>query len=125
MATEVILPKLGQTMADGTIIEWLKTEGDPVQRGDVLFTTESDKATLEVEAPGKGFLRRVLVPAGQTVPVLTVVGLITRGADEDVSGYQSPAQPQDVELFDAVAQPSVIQEQVAQEPVLSHAGLRV
>ena len=89
MATEVILPKLGQTMEDGTIIEWLKQEGDPVQRGEVLFTLESDKATLEVESPGRGFLRRILVPAGETVPVLAVVGLITRQADEDISGYES------------------------------------
>jgi pyruvate dehydrogenase E2 component (dihydrolipoamide acetyltransferase) len=87
MATEVILPKLGQTMEEGIIVEWLKGEGDPVQRGDVLFTTESDKATLEVEAPKKGFLRSIFVPAGESVPVLTVVGLITKTVDEDVSAY--------------------------------------
>jgi len=89
MIREVILPKLGQTMDEGTIVEWLKQEGDPIQRGEVLFTTESDKATLEVEAPTKGFLRKVLVPAGQTVPVLTAVGLITRTADEYLAGYES------------------------------------
>jgi len=87
MVREIILPKLGQTMEEGTIVEWLKQEGDPVQRGDVLFTVESDKATLEVEAPGRGFLRKILVPAGETCPVLTVVGLMTRDADEDISGY--------------------------------------
>jgi pyruvate dehydrogenase E2 component (dihydrolipoamide acetyltransferase) len=92
MATEVILPKLGQTMEEGTIIEWLKQEGDPVQRGEVLFTLESDKATLEVESPGKGFLRKILVPAGEAVPVLAVVGLITRQVDEDISGYESRDQ---------------------------------
>jgi pyruvate dehydrogenase E2 component (dihydrolipoamide acetyltransferase) len=89
MIREVILPKLGQTMDEGTIVEWLKQEGDPIQRGEVLFTTESDKATLEVEAPTKGFLRKILVPAGQTIPVLTVVALITRTADEDLAGYES------------------------------------
>lgn len=82
MVTEVILPVLGETMNEGTIVEWLKKEGDPVERGDHLFTFESDKATLEVEAPAKGFLRQILVPAGQTVPVLTVVGLITSTMDE-------------------------------------------
>jgi pyruvate dehydrogenase E2 component (dihydrolipoamide acetyltransferase) len=92
MATEVILPKLGQTMEEGIIVEWLKQEGDPVQRGEVLFTLESDKATLEVESPGKGFLRKILVPAGEAVPVLAVVGLITRTADEDISGYESRDQ---------------------------------
>jgi pyruvate dehydrogenase E2 component (dihydrolipoamide acetyltransferase) len=89
MATEVILPKLGQTMEEGTILEWLKTEGDPVQRGEVLFTTESDKATLEVEAPRKGFLRKILVKEGETVPVLTIVGLVTRTPDEDISSIES------------------------------------
>jgi pyruvate dehydrogenase E2 component (dihydrolipoamide acetyltransferase) len=99
MVREIILPKLGQTMEEGAIVEWFKQEGDSVERGDVLFTTESDKATLEVEAPGKGFLRKILVPAGELVPVLTVVGLITREADEDISGsggesaVQGPIQP--------------------------------
>jgi pyruvate dehydrogenase E2 component (dihydrolipoamide acetyltransferase) len=88
MVREVILPKLGQTMEEGTIIEWLKEEGDRVERGEVIFTTESDKATLEVEAPGKGYLRKILVPAGEAVPVLTVVGLMTRTLDEDLSGYE-------------------------------------
>jgi len=87
MLTEVILPKLGQTMEEGTIVEWLKREGDPVERGEVLFTLESDKATLEVEATTKGFLRKILVPAGQKVPVLTVVALITKTPDEDISAY--------------------------------------
>jgi pyruvate dehydrogenase E2 component (dihydrolipoamide acetyltransferase) len=96
MIREVILPKLGQTMEEGTIVEWLKREGDPVQRGEVLFTTESDKATLEVESPGKGFLRKILVPVGDTVPVLTVVGLITRTADEDISAYGAGPQASDI-----------------------------
>ncbi|MFC2023535.1 dihydrolipoamide acetyltransferase family protein [Chloroflexota bacterium] len=87
MATEIILPKLGQTMEEGVIVEWLKAEGDSVGRGDVLFTVESDKAVLEVEATARGYLRKIFVPEGQTVPVLSVVGLISRSADEDVSGH--------------------------------------
>ena len=91
MVREVILPKLGQTMEEGTIVEWLKQEGDPVQRGEVLFTVESDKATLEVETSGRGFLRKILAPAGATRPVLSVVALMTRDADEDITGYGGPA----------------------------------
>ena len=90
MATEVILPKLGQTMEEGTIVEWLKQEGDEVKRGEILFTVESDKATLEAESPGRGILRKILVPEGETVPVLTVVGVITRTAEEDISGFGAP-----------------------------------
>jgi len=79
-------------MEEGTIIEWLKEEGDEVKRGEVIFTTESDKATLEVEAPTKGYLRKILVPAGETVPVLTAVGLMTRTLDEDLSGHEEQFQ---------------------------------
>ena len=85
MITEVILPKLGQTMEEGSVVEWVKKEGDPVKRGDLLFTVESDKAVLDVEATARGFLRKILVAEGQVVPVLTTVALITRAADEDIS----------------------------------------
>ena len=106
MVKEIILPKLGQTMEEGTIIEWLKEEGDPVERGEVLFTLESDKATLDVESPGKGFLRRILVPAGEAAPVLTVVGLVSKAPDEDLSSYDlQPAQPAAPSEEAAEAQP--------------------
>ena len=76
MATKIILPKLGQTMEEGTIVEWFKGEGDPVERGDALFSVESDKAVLEVEAKAKGVLRKVLVPAGEKVPIMTPVAIV-------------------------------------------------
>lgn len=85
MATEVILPMLGETMNEGTIVAWSKSEGDPVRPGDVLYSVESDKATLEVEATTAGFLRKILAPAGSTVPVLTVVAFITATLEEVVS----------------------------------------
>lgn len=90
MITEIILPKLGQTMEEGTIVEWLKQEGDTVHRDDILFTVETDKAVMEVEATANGFLRKILAPAGQTVPVLTTVALLSTTADEEVSGYRAP-----------------------------------
>ncbi len=90
MAYEIILPKLGQTVEESRLVEWLKAEGDTVDRGDVLFTVETDKAVLDVEATRKGYLRKILVPGGETVPVLTVVGLITRTADESL-GETAPA----------------------------------
>ena len=84
MAKEVILPKLGQTMEEGMIVEWVKNEGDPVNRGDILFQVETDKAVLDVEARGKGILRKILVEPGVKVPVLTMVGIIG-DPDEDIS----------------------------------------
>ncbi len=84
---EIILPKLGQTMETGAIEEWVAKEGDEINRGDVLFTVESDKAVLEHESTARGYLRKILVPAGEEVPVMTVVAIITRDADEDISEY--------------------------------------
>jgi len=113
MAHQVIMPKLGQTMEEGTIVEWFKREGDAVQRGEVLFMVETDKATLESESPTRGFLRKILIPAGTTVPVLTPVAILTRTADEEISelrvggselGVEGPAaaeetpQPETVQL---------------------------
>ncbi len=95
MATEVILPMLGETMNEGTIVAWSKNEGDAVKSGEVLYSVESDKATLEVEATTSGYLRHILAPAGSTVPVLSVVAWIAATPDEVISapGDQLPAAP--------------------------------
>ncbi|MDI7276142.1 MAG: biotin/lipoyl-binding protein, partial [Anaerolineae bacterium] len=102
MITEVILPQLGETMNEGTIVQWLVNEGDVVNRGDVLFQLESDKAVLDAEAPAKGKVLKILHPKGSKVPVLTVVALIGEPGD-DVTPYltgvavaaagPAPAQP--------------------------------
>src|SRR5213076_1908336 len=75
--TRVILPKLGLTMDEGRIVAWHKREGDAVAAGDLLFEVETDKATMEVESPTAGTLRRILYPADATAPVATVIALIT------------------------------------------------
>jgi pyruvate dehydrogenase E2 component (dihydrolipoamide acetyltransferase) len=73
---DVLMPKLGLTMTEATLSEWLKSEGDYVREGEPLFIFETDKSTLEFEAPASGILTRILVKAGQTVPVYTAVGVI-------------------------------------------------
>jgi len=87
MISEVIMPKLGQTMEEGRVVEWYLAEGDEVKRGDLLYTLESDKATLDVEATGRGWLRRILADDNELVPVLTVVALITSTADESIEEW--------------------------------------
>lgn len=72
---QVVMPKLGLTMTEATLVEWLKADGEPVQKGESLFVLESEKSTLEIEAPASGVLR-ILVPAGQTVPVQTPIAEI-------------------------------------------------
>lgn len=83
---DLLMPKLGLTMTEATLTEWLKREGDYVREGEPLFIFETDKSTLEFEAPTSGILTRILVKAGETVPVYTVVGVIgepSQGAAPD------------------------------------------
>jgi pyruvate dehydrogenase E2 component (dihydrolipoyllysine-residue acetyltransferase) len=82
VATEVILPRLGQGMESGTIVRWLKSEGEPVQKGEPLFELDTDKVTQEVEAEAAGVLLKIAVAEGE-VPVGQTVAFI--GAEgEDV-----------------------------------------
>jgi pyruvate dehydrogenase E2 component (dihydrolipoamide acetyltransferase) len=76
VATEVLLPKLGLTQEEGTIVRWLKREGGRVTKGEPLFEVMTDKATLEVEAPASGVLLRILVPEGGAAPVAAAIALI-------------------------------------------------
>ncbi|HTH28064.1 MAG TPA: biotin/lipoyl-containing protein [Sphingobium sp.] len=75
MATEIILPKIGFSMNEGTISEWLAEDGAQVTEGQPLFLLEADKSANEVEAPATGTLR-IAMPAGETYEVGTVLGMI-------------------------------------------------
>jgi pyruvate dehydrogenase E2 component (dihydrolipoyllysine-residue acetyltransferase) len=82
VAEQVILPRLGQGMESGTIVRWLKSEGDEVAKGEPLYELDTDKVTQEVEADVAGVLLRILVPEGE-VPVGTPVAFLGE-AGEDV-----------------------------------------
>ena len=90
MATEIVMPKLGLTMESGAISAWLVEEGQEVQKGQALLEIATDKVTMEVEAQADGILRKILVPAGQEVPVSTRIGVIA-AADEDIGSYAAAA----------------------------------
>lgn len=75
MATQVLLPKLGFSMNEGELIEWMVADGGEVTEGEPLFALESDKSTQEVEAQASGTLT-ILKPAGETYEVGTVLGEI-------------------------------------------------
>ncbi len=83
MATEVFLPRFGQTMEEAKILQWFKKEGDAVKEGEPLFEIETDKVNQEIEANGTGVLRKILVPVGASVAAGTTIGVIA-GADEDI-----------------------------------------
>lgn len=89
----VVMPKLGDTMEEGKILNWLKQEGDPVARGDALAEIETDKVNIEVESFFEGVLRKVLAPTGETLPVgapIALVGAASEPIPAEVAG--GPAQ---------------------------------
>ncbi len=69
MPKEISLPKMGQTMEEGTVVNCLVKVGDEVKKGDVIFEIETDKATLEMESPANGFVKYILAERNQTLPV--------------------------------------------------------
>jgi pyruvate dehydrogenase E2 component (dihydrolipoamide acetyltransferase) len=119
MAAEVILPRLGQGMESGTIVRWLKSEGDPVQKGEPLFELDTDKVTQEVEAEAAGVLLKIAVAEGE-VPVGQTVAFI--GAEgEDVpeviaaAPAENPAKPSEPE-------PALVQEAPQEAAIASGNG---
>ena len=83
MAKEVRLPQLGQTMEEGTVVNCLVKVGDEVKKGDVIFEIETDKATLEMESPGDGFVKHILAGIDQTLLVGEPM-MVLGDKDEDV-----------------------------------------
>ena len=81
MATEVKLPRLGQGMESGTIVKWLKSEGEQVEKGEALYELDTDKVTQEVEAEASGVLLKIAVPAGE-VEVGRTIGFIGDQGEE-------------------------------------------
>src|SRR5262245_31521338 len=76
MATNVIMPALGVAQQTGTLLKWLKTEGQSVVKGEPLMEIETDKATVEIEAPGSGVLANVTASPGDEIPVGNRIAVI-------------------------------------------------
>ncbi len=77
---DVLMPQLGETVAEGKITQWFKAAGDPIKPGDNLFEIETDKVSMEVPSTTAGVLAEIRVPAGEVAPVGAVVAVITDGA---------------------------------------------
>ncbi len=88
MASRVLMPKGSDTMTEGKVLKWLKNEGEQVANGDPLVEIETDKVDMEVESMASGVLRKVLVSAGETVPVGQMLAVIGK-AEEDISSFIS------------------------------------
>ncbi len=92
MATQIIMPKMGFDMTEGTVANWLKNIGDAIQKGEPVVEIETDKTTIQVEADTSGILLAIAVPAGEKVPVNTPIGSIG-AAGETVVRAPLPAPP--------------------------------
>jgi pyruvate dehydrogenase E2 component (dihydrolipoamide acetyltransferase) len=79
MATDVIMPQMGESIFEGTITKWLKKPGEKVERDEPLFEISTDKVDAEIPSPAAGVLKEIKVSEGQTVPIQTVVGVIDGG----------------------------------------------
>lgn len=82
MAIELQMPKNGMDMEEGTIVKWLKNVGDPVEKGEAVMEIETDKITMESEAPASGVLLAKLYEEGAVVPVLTTIGYIGQPGEQ-------------------------------------------
>jgi len=86
--TDVVMPQMGESIAEGTITRWMKQVGDKVQRDEPLFEISTDKVDAEIPAPAAGVLKEIRVLAGATVPINTVVGVI--GAEGEAARPSAP-----------------------------------
>ncbi len=87
--TDVIMPQMGESIAEGTVTKWMKNVGDKVQRDEPLFEISTDKVDAEIPAPASGILKEIRVQAGATVAINTVVGIIA--AESDAVAVAPPA----------------------------------
>src|SRR6185503_11642434 len=99
MSEEVKMPQMGESIAEGTIVRWLKQVGDSVRRDEPLFEISTDKVDAEIPAPSAGVLSEILVKEGETVPINTVVAVINGGAAKaapaaEPAGEAAAAKPE-------------------------------
>ena len=82
MANEITMPRLSDTMTEGTVSKWRKQIGEKVEKGDILVDIETDKATMELEAFQAGVLGRIVVNEGATVPIGDLIALLIAPGEE-------------------------------------------
>jgi pyruvate dehydrogenase E2 component (dihydrolipoamide acetyltransferase) len=91
MATDVVMPQMGESIFEGTITKWLKKPGDKVERDEPLFEISTDKVDAEIPSPSAGVLKEIKVNEGQTVPIQTVVAVIDGAGSAAAAAAPAPA----------------------------------
>jgi pyruvate dehydrogenase E2 component (dihydrolipoamide acetyltransferase) len=122
MAVEVIMPKVDMVMETGTFVEWLKSQGAPVTKGDPLFIITSDKASIEIESPASGLLAGVKASPGDVIPVTEVIAYIL--APGEALPEPAAAKPQAILSAAAPERPALLNDGAAGSSPMPAAGLR-
>ena len=94
MATDVLMPQMGESIAEGTITKWLKKVGDPVERDEPLYEISTDKVDAEIPSPESGVLTEIVVGEGETVEVKTIVARIEVAGGATESAPESAPEPE-------------------------------
>src|SRR4051794_26811939 len=105
MSTPVLMPQMGESVAEGTIVRWIKKVGDEIGRDEPLFEISTDKVDAEIPSPAAGVLSEIRVKEGETVPVDTVVAVIGQKSDQSEATPQ-PAPPPAARQAPAQAAPA-------------------
>ncbi len=92
MPTKVIMPKLGESVVEGTVTAWLKNEGDEIKEFDSLLEVNTDKVETEIPSPASGTILKIIVPEGETVEAGTTLAWIGEPGEEIPEGEQTPVQ---------------------------------
>jgi pyruvate/2-oxoglutarate dehydrogenase complex dihydrolipoamide acyltransferase (E2) component len=126
MAVEIVMPKWGLSMQEGTISSWLKNDGDAVRQGEPVTEIETEKISNLVEAPANGILR-ILHPAGSVIPVTQVIAWITAPGEPvpATSAGAAPAQPAAPTLAAAPLPPAAGPERIRAMPAAPPRDLAV
>ena len=127
MATEVVMPQMGESITEGTLTKWLKKPGDTVQRDEPLFEISTDKVDAEIPSPAAGVLEAIKIEEGATVQINTVVALIAEaGASSNGAGAKAPAAATKAETAAApaadTATPAAVDTPAANEAAAAPAG---
>ena len=123
MATNVILPALGMSQDTGKIVHWLKAEGEQVTQGEPLVEIETDKATVEIEAPASGLLARVAASDGDDVPVGQVIAVVLAQGEAAQEAIARPAQLASLPVSRSIGQDTIQQPRQSVEATLPGVGL--
>ncbi len=94
MPTQVIMPRFGETVVDGTVSRWLKAEGERIEKMETLLEVSTDKIDSEIPSPASGVILRILVPEGKTVDAGTILAYI--GQPGESRGAPAPQQPRQI-----------------------------